>query len=195
MKLAAQELTPFLDMIGRHSAAHPALARLIEAGPYYSDAAFDVTLTAGNKEGNAPFTFGVIGTANGGKIAASYQAPDLAQALAGQGMLLEATLENPQTSVLLGQAGLDPAALRSGRKRHSCHKAAEHGRLEGQWLADLHHRADVACGERCLRSCARALSRRAGEAHAEIRGPGALSAVAGHRAAPNGQRFAGDGLG
>ncbi|QGJ74823.1 AsmA family protein [Sinorhizobium meliloti] len=108
MKLAAQELTPFLDMIGRHSAAHPALARLIEAGPYYSDAAFDVTLTAGNKEGNAPFTFGVIGTANGGKIAASYQAPDLAQALAGQGMLLEATLENPQTSVLLGQAGLDP---------------------------------------------------------------------------------------
>lgn len=84
MKLAAQELTPFLDMIGRHSAAHPALARLIEAGPYYSDAAFDVTLTAGNKEGNAPFTFGVIGTANGGKIAASYQAPDLAQALAAR---------------------------------------------------------------------------------------------------------------
>lgn len=108
MKLAAEELTSFLELVGRHTIAHPALARLIKAGPYYSDAALDMTLTAGSKEGNAPFTFGVIGTANGGKIAASYQAPDVGQALAGKGMLLEATLENPQTAVLLGQAGLDP---------------------------------------------------------------------------------------
>ncbi|WEX76301.1 AsmA family protein [Sinorhizobium numidicum] len=108
MKLAANELTPFLEMIGRHAVAHPALERLIKAGPYYSDAAFDVTLTAGSKDGNAPVTFGVIGTANGSKIAASYQAPDIAQALAGKGMLLEATLENGQTPVLIGQAGLDP---------------------------------------------------------------------------------------
>ncbi|PDT54584.1 MULTISPECIES: AsmA-like C-terminal region-containing protein [Sinorhizobium] len=108
MKLAAEELTPFLELVGRHTITHPALARLIRAGPYYSAAALDMTLTAGSKEGNAPFTFGVIGTANGGKIAASYQAPDVAQALAGKGILLEATLENPQTPVLLGQAGLDP---------------------------------------------------------------------------------------
>ncbi|MEY9780717.1 AsmA family protein [Sinorhizobium fredii] len=108
MKLAAEELTPFLELVGRHTIAHPALARLIRGGPYYSDAALDMTLTAGSKEGSAPSTFGVIGTANGGKIAASYQAPDVAQALAGKGMLLEATLENPQTAVLLGQAGLDP---------------------------------------------------------------------------------------
>ncbi|MDX0762140.1 AsmA family protein [Sinorhizobium medicae] len=108
MKLAAEELTPFLEMIGRHSTAHPALTRLIKAGSYYSDAALDLTLTAGNKEGNAPVTFGVIGTASGGRIAGSYQAPDVAQALSGQGMLLEATLENPRTAVLLGQAGLDP---------------------------------------------------------------------------------------
>ncbi|MDK1490331.1 AsmA-like C-terminal region-containing protein [Sinorhizobium sp. 7-81] len=108
MKLAAKDLTPFLEMIGRHTVAHPALQRLIKAGPYYSDAAFDVTLTAGSNEGSAPVTFGVIGTANGGKIAASYQAPDVAQALAGKGMLLEATLENPHTPVLIGQAGFDP---------------------------------------------------------------------------------------
>lgn len=108
MKLAAEEMTPFLQMIGRHMAAHPALRRLIEAGPYFADAALDVTLTAGSKEGDAPVTFGVIGTANGSKIAASYQAPDVAQALAGRNMLLEATLENPRTPVLLGQAGLDP---------------------------------------------------------------------------------------
>ncbi|MCA1407917.1 AsmA family protein [Ensifer sp. IC3342] len=108
MKLAANDLTPFLEMIGRHTAAHPALQRLIKAGPYYSDAALDVTLTAGSNEGSAPVTFGVIGTANGSKIAASYQAPDVAQALTGKGMLLEATLENPQTVVLVGQAGFDP---------------------------------------------------------------------------------------
>ncbi|ASY63661.1 hypothetical protein SJ05684_c22200 [Sinorhizobium sojae CCBAU 05684] len=108
MKLAAEEMTPFLQMIGRHMADHPALRRLMEAGPYFADAALDVTLTAGSKEGDAPVTFGVIGTANGSKIAASYQAPDVAQALAGRNMLLEATLENPRTPVLLGQAGLDP---------------------------------------------------------------------------------------
>ncbi|WEX86283.1 AsmA family protein [Sinorhizobium garamanticum] len=108
MKLAANDLTPFLEMIGRHTAAHPALQRLIKAGPYYSDAALDVTLTAGSNEGSAPVTFGVIGTANGSRIAASYQAPDVAQALTGKGMLLEATLENPQTVVLVGQAGFDP---------------------------------------------------------------------------------------
>ncbi|THK35029.1 AsmA family protein [Ensifer sp. MPMI2T] len=108
MKLAASDLTPFLEMVGRHTAAHPALQRLIRAGPYYSDAALDVTLTAGSNEGSAPVTFGVIGTANGSKIAASYQAPDVAQALTGKGMLLEATLENPQTVVLVGQAGFDP---------------------------------------------------------------------------------------
>ncbi|MBW0366635.1 AsmA family protein [Ensifer adhaerens] len=108
MKLAAKNLTPFLEMIGRHAVNHPALRQLIKAGPYYSDTAFDVTLTAGNKEGNAPATFGIFGTANGTKIAASYQAPDMAQALTGKAMLLEATLENPETRLLLGQTGFDP---------------------------------------------------------------------------------------
>nr|WP_245181323.1 AsmA-like C-terminal region-containing protein [Sinorhizobium mexicanum] len=108
MKLAAKDLTPFLEMVGRHAVAHPALQQLIKAGPYYSDAALDVTLTAGSNEGSALVTFGVIGTANGSKIAASYQAPDVAQALTGKGMLLEATLENPQSVVLVGQAGFDP---------------------------------------------------------------------------------------
>ncbi|WP_414650800.1 AsmA-like C-terminal region-containing protein [Ensifer sp.] len=108
MKLAAKNLTPFLEMIGRHAVNHPALRQLIKAGPYYSDTAFDVTLTAGNKEGNAPATFGIFGTANGTKIAASYQAPDIAQALTGKAMLLEATLENPETRLLLGQTGFDP---------------------------------------------------------------------------------------
>ncbi len=67
-----------------------------------------MTLTAGNKEGNAPATFGIFGAANGTKIAASYQAPDMAQALTGKAMLLEATLENPETRLLLGQTGFDP---------------------------------------------------------------------------------------
>lgn len=108
MKLAAKNMTPFLEMVGRHAVDHPALRQLIKAGPYYSDTAFDVTLTAGNKEGNAPATFGIFGTANGTKIAASYQAPDMVQALTGKAMLLEATLENPETRLLLGQTGFDP---------------------------------------------------------------------------------------
>ncbi len=108
MKLASPDLTPFLKMIERHATAHPALERLVKSGPYYSDAALDLTLTAGSQDGKAPVTFGIVGTANGTKIAANYQAPDIAQALAGQGILLEATMENPSTPILLGQIGFDP---------------------------------------------------------------------------------------
>ncbi len=108
MKLASPDLTPFLKMIERHAAAHPALERLVKSGPYYTDAALDVTVTSGGQDGKAPVTFGIIGTANGTKIAANYQAPNVAQALTGQGILLEATMENPSTPVLLGQIGFDP---------------------------------------------------------------------------------------
>ncbi|MDQ0320888.1 uncharacterized protein involved in outer membrane biogenesis [Pararhizobium capsulatum DSM 1112] len=108
MKLASPDLTPFLAMIARHAPAHPILDRMIVAGPYYTDAALDFTLTAGGQEGKAPAAFGVVGTSNGSKIAANYQAPSIAQALSGDGIMLEATLENPSTPLLLGQAGLDP---------------------------------------------------------------------------------------
>ncbi|MCW0001929.1 AsmA family protein [Pararhizobium sp. YC-54] len=108
MKLASPDLTPFLTMIERHAAAHPALARLVKSGSYYSNAALDLTLSAGSQDGKAPVTFGIIGSANGTKIAANYQAPDIAKALAGQGILLEATMENPSTPVLIGQLGFDP---------------------------------------------------------------------------------------
>lgn len=108
MKLASADPTPFLKMIERYAAAHPALERLVKSGPYYSDAALDVTVTSGGQDGKAPVTFGIIGTANGTKIAANYQALNIAQALAGQGILLEATMENPLAPVLLGQIGFDP---------------------------------------------------------------------------------------
>ncbi|KQT97184.1 AsmA-like C-terminal region-containing protein [Rhizobium sp. Leaf453] len=108
MKLASPDLTPFLKMIERHAAAHPALERLVRSGPYYTDAALDLTLSTGSQDGKAPVTFGIIGSSNGTKIAANYQAPNIGQALSGQGILLEATLENPATPVLLGQVGFDP---------------------------------------------------------------------------------------
>ena len=108
MKLASPDLTAFLKMIERHTEAHPALERLVKSGPYYSNAALDLTLSTGSQDGKAPVTFGIIGSANGTKIAANYQAPDIAQALTGQGILLEATMENPSAPVLLGQVGFDP---------------------------------------------------------------------------------------
>ncbi|WP_075292257.1 AsmA family protein [Pararhizobium arenae] len=108
MKLASPDLTPFLAMIARHAPSHPILSRAIVAGPYYTDTALDLTLTAGGQEGQAPAAFGIVGTANGSKIAANYLAPSIAQALSGDSITLEATLENPSTPVLLGQAGLDP---------------------------------------------------------------------------------------
>ncbi|PYE37366.1 AsmA-like protein [Rhizobium sp. PP-F2F-G38] len=108
MKIAAPDMTSFFQMVERHASAHPILARLARSGGYYNDAALDVTLTAGSREGDAPVTFGIVGTAGGSRVAANYQAPTIAQALAGQGIFLEATLENPSSLVLLGQAGFDP---------------------------------------------------------------------------------------
>ncbi|WP_275783423.1 AsmA family protein [Pararhizobium gei] len=108
MKLASKDMTPFLEVIERHAPAHPALARLVKSGSYYSDATLDVTLTSGGQDGKAPFTFGVIGAANGTKIAANYQAPSLAQAIQGAGIMVEATMENPSTPILLGQLGFEP---------------------------------------------------------------------------------------
>ncbi|WP_377289678.1 AsmA-like C-terminal region-containing protein [Rhizobium sp. SG2393] len=108
MKLAAADLAPFIGLVARHVPSHPLLERLVRGGGYYTDAALDLTLTAGSKDGNAPVTFGVIGTANGTRIAAHYQVPDFLRALAGKSMVLEATLENPTTLTLMGQAGFDP---------------------------------------------------------------------------------------
>lgn len=108
MKLAAEDMTDFFAMIGRHAPDHPAIARLAGSGGYYGKAALDVTLTAGGNNGTAPVIFGVIGTAGGSRVAINYQAPSLSQAATGQGILLEATLENPSSLVLIGQAGFDP---------------------------------------------------------------------------------------
>ncbi|OQP87859.1 hypothetical protein BTR14_04755 [Rhizobium rhizosphaerae] len=108
MKIAAEDLTPLLQLIARHAPAHPAFERLVRAGPYYANAALDFTLTTGAKDGAATANFGMVGTANGSRIAVNYQAPDLAKALKGEGLLLEATIENPSSLVVLGQAGFDP---------------------------------------------------------------------------------------
>ena len=91
-------------------------------------------MTSGGQDGKAPVTFGIIGTANGTKIAANYQAPNVAQALTGQGILLEATMENPSTPILLGQSGFDPLPFDADANAHLVGQAAGHRRPEGQRL-------------------------------------------------------------
>lgn len=108
MKLAADDLAPLLKLVERHTPAHPALTRLAQNGSYYQNADLDFTLATGSDNGSGPLIFGVIGSANGSRITAHYQAPSLVQALAGSGLQLEATLENPSTLTLLGQVGFDP---------------------------------------------------------------------------------------
>lgn len=108
MKLASPDLGPFLQMLERHAPKHPALSQIVKGGNYYTDTALDLTLTSGGQDGKAPVTFGIVGRANGTRIAANYQAPSIAQALTGQGITLEATMENPSMPILLGQVGFDP---------------------------------------------------------------------------------------
>ncbi|MFB2550794.1 AsmA family protein [Ensifer soli] len=108
MKLAAGDLGGFFDMLQRHASPHPMLARLAASGHHFADTTLDVTLAAGGKETGSAVTLGIMGMANGSRIAAQYSAPDIARALSLDGITVEATLENPSATVLLGQAGFDP---------------------------------------------------------------------------------------
>ncbi len=87
-------------------AKHPVLERMIANAGYYSGLDLSFLLKAG--EGGAwPVTVTLNGKANGSKISANYSAetvvpgPDTAASF-------DVTLENPVTTVLMGQAGLEP---------------------------------------------------------------------------------------
>ncbi|WP_442953924.1 AsmA family protein [Pararhizobium sp.] len=108
MNVEADDMSAVMALVGRHLPVHPLLERLAASGRYYSGANLDFTLDSGASGGEGPLTLGVIGQANGSRITAHYQAEDFDQAWNGGGVEAEATIANPATTVLLGQAGFDP---------------------------------------------------------------------------------------
>jgi len=107
LRLTAMAMRPFAELLARHLPAHPLLTRFVANAGYYDDA--DLTLRASlpGEEGGAA-TLTLAGPVNDGRVEFRLTAATAADLLAGSHFEMEASLFNPSTVVLAGQAGLDP---------------------------------------------------------------------------------------
>ncbi len=103
----AADPSPFFAMLSQHLPHHPLVDRLVRNGAWYGNTALRGALTLGGDQGSA-LALTLAGVSNGSRVNLDYRMSDLL-ALTGKGTTtLEATLENTVTSILFGQAGLDP---------------------------------------------------------------------------------------
>ncbi|ATN34820.1 hypothetical protein ACO34A_13530 [Rhizobium sp. ACO-34A] len=109
----AADPTPFLTMAAAQLPPHPALAWLVKSAPWYADANVQATVSLGDAGGSG-LTAKLSGTANGSTIAVDYAVDDIADFTGTASLKMNATLENPETQILLGQAGLDPLPIGTG---------------------------------------------------------------------------------
>ncbi len=97
----------FFTMLKQHLPQHPVMDRLVRNAAWYTNTALRGAVTLGGDQGDG-LAVTLAGVANGSRVNLDYRMSDLL-ALTGKGTTsLEATLENNVTSILFGQAGLDP---------------------------------------------------------------------------------------
>lgn len=103
VKLTAVDPTNFFRLLAERLPPHPALDQLARSARYYT--ATDLTLDLKLGLGDWPVEAKLTGTANGSTITArlASQTLDLANP---DGLTLDASVENPNAWVLLGQAGI-----------------------------------------------------------------------------------------
>ncbi|WP_184354497.1 AsmA family protein [Rhizobium sp. BK602] len=124
---------PFFEMLSQHLPHHPIMDRLVRNAAWYGNTALRGALTLGGEEGDG-LVVTLAGVSNGSRVNLDYRMSDLL-ALAGKGTTtLEATLENSVTSILFGQAGLDPLPV----------EADANGRMTLKVTADGTEPADAA---------------------------------------------------
>ncbi|GAC1040678.1 AsmA family protein [Rhizobium sp. No.120] len=98
---------PFFEMLRQHLPHHPVMDRLVRNAAWYGNTALRGAVTLGGDQDNA-LTVTLAGVSNGSRVNFDYRMSDLS-AFTGKGTTtLEGTLENSVTSILFGQAGLDP---------------------------------------------------------------------------------------
>jgi uncharacterized protein involved in outer membrane biogenesis len=98
---------PFFEMLRQHLPHHPVMDRLVRNAAWYGNTALRGAVTLGGDHDNA-LTVTLAGVSNGSRVNFDYRMSDLS-AFSGKGTTtLEGTLENSVTSILFGQAGLDP---------------------------------------------------------------------------------------
>ncbi|OCJ05180.1 hypothetical protein A6U87_14275 [Rhizobium sp. AC44/96] len=98
---------PFFAMLKQKLPQHPVMDRLVRNAAWYTNTALRGALTLGGDQGDG-LSLTLAGVANGSRVNLDYRMSNIL-ALTGKGTTsLEATLENNVTSILFGQAGLDP---------------------------------------------------------------------------------------
>lgn len=107
MTLKAAVMRPVADLLARHLPTHPLIARFVANAGYYDNADLAIRASMPGEEGGSA-TFTVTGPVNDGRVELKLSAASPADLLQGHGYELEGSLFNPQSVVLVGQAGLDP---------------------------------------------------------------------------------------
>ena len=94
----------FMAMLKQQLPAHPVLDRLSANASFYSDTDLTADLSIGQQTDGASVK--IAGITNGSKIEADIELPTLFNLTGGDAMTIAASLDNPRSEILLGQAGL-----------------------------------------------------------------------------------------
>ncbi|MGO4439553.1 AsmA family protein [Rhizobium sp. RAF56] len=117
---------PFFAMLSQHLPHHPAVDRLVRNAAWYGNTALRGAVTLGGDKGNS-LALTLAGVSNGSRVNLDYRMTDLLAFSQNGQTTLEATLENSVTSILFGQAGLDPLPVEADANGRMTLKVAANG--------------------------------------------------------------------
>jgi uncharacterized protein involved in outer membrane biogenesis len=103
LRLTSGDPSPLLALMAERLPPHPALARLAANARYFAGA--DLSLDVKLGLGDWPVEATLTGTANGSRVKAKLASQTL-NLVDPEGLTLDASLENPDAWIMLGQAGL-----------------------------------------------------------------------------------------
>jgi uncharacterized protein involved in outer membrane biogenesis/biotin carboxyl carrier protein len=104
--LKSQDPSAFLSMLRERLPSHPLLERLADNASWYANSDLRADIAVGGVAGGVEVT--VKGTTNGSQVSSQLKLPGVFNLTGGAALSLNTRLDNPEATVLLGQAGLDP---------------------------------------------------------------------------------------
>lgn len=106
VSVKAADPSAFLSMLRDRLPPHPLLDRLARNASWYANTDLTANVTVGGTLGGVDVA--VKGTANGSAVSGQVTLPGVFDLTGGNALAVSAKLQNPESTVLLGQAGLDP---------------------------------------------------------------------------------------
>ncbi|MCC2610372.1 AsmA family protein [Neorhizobium petrolearium] len=106
LNFRSDDPTAFLTMLRDRLPPHPALQRLARNASWFANADLSADLKVGGNV--AGVEIALKGKSNGSEVNADLMLPGLFDLTGSDDMMLNVSLDNPDSRILLGQAGLDP---------------------------------------------------------------------------------------